>query len=156
MKKLFLAFLLLCLLPGLARAASLAVLDKAGLDEIVGANRGKVIMVNFFATWCPPCRAEIASLVKSRQKFPEDSFLLLGLAVDEDVSAVKPFIEKAGINYPVYVVGKDVTDAFGISSVPYNAFYDRGGTLVISSPGLIPDRLLDSVVDDLTGRKGGS
>lgn len=155
MKKLLLALLLVCLLPAFARAANLMVLDRAGLDEIVAANRGKVIMANFFATWCPPCRAEIADLIKSRQKFPEDGFLLLGLSVDEDISAVKPFMEKTGINYPVYLVGKDVTDSFGISSVPYNAFYDRGGSLVIASPGLISEDLLDKVVGDLLSRSEG-
>lgn len=152
MKKIAVFLLLLIAFPVMSGAENLAVLDKAGLDELVSSNKGKVVMLNFFATWCPPCRLEIRGLVDMRKKYPEDKVAIIGLAVDEDITPVMPFVRKAGIDYPVFVVGKDVTGAFSISSVPHNAFYDKNGVLVVSAPGMVTTTVLGEVFDDLLAK----
>lgn len=149
MKRLLLILLALLALPALAFAGQPEPIDSAALDALLAKNRGKVVMLNFFATWCPPCRAEIPEIVKMRNKFSDDKLLVIGLSVDEDASVVNPFISKNGINYPVYMAQKDVTDAFRVSQVPHNAFFNTRGELVISEPGMADANVLDQVVNDL-------
>lgn len=147
MKKLLL--LILLLLPLNAPAADLITLDNAALQKIIDNNKGKVIMLNFFATWCPPCRAEIPELVKLRKTFADNKLLLIGLSVDDNTGVVAPFITKNGVNYPVYMAGPSVTDAFNVTSVPHNAFIAPDGRVVISEPGIAQAKVLDQVVTDL-------
>lgn len=148
--KRFLFLIVFCLLPFTAFAAGeIPALDKAGLANLVRQNQGKVIMLNFFATWCPPCRVELPELVKLRKAYPEKDFLLVGLSVDEDKEAVPPFVKMAGVNYPVYMAGRDITDEFNITSVPHNTFYTKQGEVIISEPGMAATDVLEKVVNDL-------
>ena len=135
MKRIALALLFCLLLPCAARAA------------------GEAPLPSLYATWCPPCRMEIPELVRVRDAYPASQMLLVGLAVDDDSAPVVPFIRKAGVDYPVYLAGRDVTDAYGVTSVPHNAFFARDGRLVISEPGMADANVIRQVVDDLLGRK---
>lgn len=149
MKKLAMCLCLCLLLPAAALAAEIQALDKAALDKILESNRGKVIMLNFFATWCPPCRVELPELVKLRDAYPDSEFMIYGLSVDEDKSAVPAFIEMAGVNYPVYMANKDITDSYNITSVPHNTFFTKDGKIIISEPGMAETGVLKKVVNDL-------
>lgn len=149
MKRILAIFAILLLLPLAAPAADLASLNREGLERLVQQNRGKVIIINFFATWCPPCRKELPELVKLRGAFPESELCLVGLSVDEDSNAVPPFIKTAGVNFPVYLADRDITDTFNITSVPHNIFYNKNGEVVISEPGMAEMGVLKKVVDDL-------
>lgn len=150
MKKILLPLLLALFLPLAVQAQTPAGIDNAALQQLLAKNRGKVVMLNFFATWCPPCRAEIPEIVKMRNAFPEAKLLVIGLSVDEKNAPVTSFMEKTGINYPVYMADRSVTDAYGISSVPHNAFYAPDGKLIISEPGMASAEVLDQVVSDLS------
>lgn len=150
MKKAFLCLCLVFLLPLAAQARDLPSIDASGLQALLDRNRGKAVMLNFFATWCPPCKAEMPELVKLREAFPETDFLLIGLSVDEDKSAVAPFVERA--NYPIYMADKSVTDKFSVSSVPHNAFFSKNGELTISEPGMANVSVLKDVVNSLLAR----
>lgn len=149
MRRIALAIAFLLALPLTAFSAELQSLDSAGLQEMLANNKGKVIMLNFFATWCPPCRAEIPELIKLRKDFPESKLLLVGLSVDETAAPVQPFIEKLGVNYPVFMAQRDITSAYNVTSVPHNAFIAPDGRLVISEPGIADASVLDQVVKDL-------
>ena len=155
MKRIALALVFCLLFPSAALAAGdpLPSLDEAGLSALLEKNKGKVVMLNFFATWCPPCRVEIPELVRVREAYPEADLLLVGLSVDEESAPVVPFIKKAGVNYPVYMAARDVTDAYRVTSVPHNAFFARDGHMVISEPGMADANVIRQVVDDLLGRK---
>lgn len=149
MKKFCAALLILLFWAVPACAETLAVIDQQGLMDLVARNRGKVVFLNFFATWCPPCRAEIPEIIKVFREYPTDRVLMVGLCVDEDISLVLPFIKKYDIPYPVYLAGKDVTAFFGVSSVPHNVFYDRQGDMVVSAPGMAAEATLREALDDL-------
>lgn len=154
MKRLVLSFILcVFFLPCVVSAEEVESMDNIQLSEMLEKNRGKVIMINFFATWCPPCRVELPELVKLRDAYPESEFFLIGFSVDEDKSAVLPFIKQAGVNYPVYMATKSITDRFNVSSVPHNAFFAPGGQLVISEPGMAETQVMKEAVDDLLKRK---
>lgn len=147
----FLVFVLL--FPFCVGAQEIPQLGDSGLKKIISENKGKVIMLNFFATWCPPCRVELPELVKLRKSFSDKDFLLVGLSLDEDKTAVGPFIRLAEVNYPVYMAEASITDDFKISSVPHNTFITKKGEVVISEPGIADVDVLKKVVDELLAEK---
>lgn len=149
MKKFILPLLFALLLPLCAQAADLPSLNMASLQNMLEKNRGKVVMLNFFATWCPPCQKEIPEIVKLREAFTGEQLLIIGLSVDDNKSLVPPFLSKFGANYPVYMAARDVTDKFNVSSVPHNAFIAPDGRIVISEPGMAEEAVLMQVVKDL-------
>lgn len=149
MKRLSLALLLVLLLPALASAASLESLDRKGLDAVVAANKGKAVMLNFFATWCPPCRMEIPDLVNVHEKYADKGVVIIGLSVDEDKNAVPGFLQKLGVKYPVYMADNSITRAFGISSIPFNVFINKKGDVVLAGSGLVEHKDLVEIFDKL-------
>ncbi|WP_022655624.1 TlpA disulfide reductase family protein [uncultured Desulfovibrio sp.] len=153
MKKIFLPLLLCLLLPCVAWAEGLPSLNLAGLMDLLARNKGKVVMLNFFATWCPPCRVEIPELIKTSRVYADKGALVISLAVDEDATPVAPFVKKMGMDYPVYLAGRDITRAYQVSSIPHNAFYAKDGTLVLSEPGMADESMLKMVIDKLLSQK---
>ena len=155
MKKIILPLLLCLLLPCAAFGASASVpsLDLAGLTDLLVKNKGKVIMLNFFATWCPPCQVEVPDLVAVNKKFAGKDVLIISLSVDEDEKVVVPFMKKMNMDYPVYMAGRDITKAFQVSSIPHNVFYAKDGQRVISEPGIADTEMMEMVFNKLLEQK---
>lgn len=151
MKKFALPLLLVLavFLQTVQAAEPIPSLGKPALDKLLADNRDKVIMLNFFATWCPPCRAEIPEIVQLRKNTPKRDLLIIGLSVDKGTEEVQKFLAATKINYPVYMAGPDITSAYGVTSVPHNAFYAPGGKLIISEPGIANFDVLKQTVSDL-------
>lgn len=151
MRKIFcLAVLVLAfLLPGQSHARHIENIDNAQLTKLIQANTGKVVVLNFFATWCPPCKMEMPELARLRTVFPPDKLEIIGLSVDEDMGPVPDFLDNAGVNYPVYMAAKDITSAYGIHSVPHNTLFAPDGQMVISEPGLADLDILSQFVSRL-------
>lgn len=95
--------------------------------------RGKVVLLNFWATWCGPCRAEIPDLITLQDKY-RDQLVVVGLSVDEGKTAnalVKTFVTEHKLNYPVAVVGEDIEKLFGgVSSIPSTFVLNTDGKMV--------------------------
>lgn len=100
--------------------------------------KGKVVVLDFWATWCPPCRAEIPSFVALQKQYGQDGLQVVGVSLDEKGPAVvKPFMKKMGINYPVVMGTPAVTDAYGgIEGIPTTFIIDREGRIVSRHTGL--------------------
>jgi peroxiredoxin len=95
--------------------------------------RGKVVLVNFWATWCPPCRKEMPDLNTLYQKFQGQGLVILAIS-DEDAGKVKPFVAERNISYPILLdPGRKVNDLFGVQGIPKSFVYDRDGRLVAQS-----------------------
>ena len=154
MKKVILALLLCLALPCSALAASsVPTLNLAGLTDMLAKNKGKVIMLNFFATWCPPCQVEIPELVQVNKKYAGKDVLIISLSVDDDAKVVAPFIKKMGMDYPVYMADRDIAKAFQITSIPHNVFYAKDGQRVISEPGIADAEMMEMVFSKLLEQK---
>jgi peroxiredoxin len=95
--------------------------------------RGKVVLVNFWATWCPPCRKEMPDLQALYDKFKDQGFVVLAIS-DEEASKVAPFIEERKISYPVALdPGQKVHELYQVEGIPKSFVYDRDGKLVAQS-----------------------
>lgn len=105
--------------------------DMNGIDVKLASFKGKVILLNFWATWCGPCRAEIPSLVALQQHYGDD-LVVLGVSIDDPMNKLKPYATEMHMNYPV-LVGKDrqdVQDAYGpLWGIPVSVFVDRDGKI---------------------------
>jgi peroxiredoxin len=95
--------------------------------------KGKVVLVNFWATWCPPCRKEMPDLNTLYQRFKDQGFVILAIS-DEEADKVKPFIAERNISYPILLdPGRKVNDLFQVEGIPKSFVYDREGKLVAQS-----------------------
>lgn len=107
--------------------------------------KGKILLITFFATWCPPCRQEIPSFIKLQKKYTSKGFSVIGLSMDEKgYKVVKKLIEKEKINYPVLMSDSRTAKGFGgIAGIPTSFLIDREGKVFKRYPGYVPLSLLE-------------
>ena len=93
--------------------------------------QNKAVLINFWATWCPPCREEIPGLINLQEKFKNKSFTVLGVDAGESKAKVSGFAEKIGINYPV-VLDSDmaVTERYSVYGIPTSFLVSSGGKIL--------------------------
>ncbi len=128
------------------------VADLNGNTISTVALKGKVIIVNFWATWCPPCREEIPELIDLQDKY-KDKLQIIGVSMDEDASPaeVNAFAQKAGINYPV-VMGKDIAQEYGgVPALPTSFVVNKDGGVVQKHVGIVQPDEIEAEVRALSG-----
>jgi peroxiredoxin len=114
----------------LRESASLTLTDLHGKTWTLGKLKGKVVLINFWATWCPPCVKEIPDLEALYDEFNERGLVILGVA-DDDPAKLKKFVVDRGIRYPILPdVGRRVNTTFHIDGIPASLVYDRNGKLI--------------------------
>jgi peroxiredoxin len=107
--------------------------DLSGKSWTFRELRGKVVLVNFWATWCPPCRKEMPDLETLYRRFGSKGLVVLGIS-DEDAAKVEPFIRERKVSFPVLLdPGRKVNDMFVVDGLPKTLVYDRDGKLVAQS-----------------------
>lgn len=128
-------------------APEFKVKDLDGHDLSLASSRGKVILVNFWATWCGPCRAEIPSLIALQQRY-KDQIQIIGLDVDDDdEKAVRDFATNEGINYPIALTPNKVRlDYGGIAALPTLFVINSEGKVVQKHVGLFNPALYETEV----------
>lgn len=101
---------------------------------------GKVVLLNFWATWCPPCRKEMPDLQKLYMRFRDQDLVVLAIS-DEDVEKVKPFIAAGKYSYPVLLdPGRKINGMFRVEGIPKNFVFDRSGNLAAQSIDMRTER----------------
>jgi peroxiredoxin len=94
----------------------------------LGEQRGRVVMVNFWATWCGPCRVELPHLSRLHDKYRSSGFLLLGVNIDEDPAQAKALAAKLGLKFPVLLdTDKKVVGTYDLSAMPATVLIDKDG-----------------------------
>jgi cytochrome c biogenesis protein CcmG, thiol:disulfide interchange protein DsbE len=126
--------------------------DLDGKPLSLAGSHGKVILLNFWATWCGPCRAEIPDLIELQTKY-KDRLQIIGISVDDDDAAeVKKVVGETGINYPVALASPDVRTAYGgIVALPTSFVLDSEGRVVQKHEGLRDPLLYEIEVRALLG-----
>jgi len=113
--------------------ADFTLIDLTGKSWTLSALKGKVVLVNFWATWCPPCRKEMPDLQALYERFKDQGFVILSIS-DEEIDKVQPFITERHITYPVMLdPGRKVNELFQVEGIPKSFIYDRDGKLVAQS-----------------------
>jgi len=113
--------------------ADFTLADLQGARHTLKDLRGKVVLVNFWATWCPPCRKELPDLETLYTRFKDRGLVILAIS-DEDAAKVQPFIAARDIQFPILLdPGRKVNELFQIEGIPKSFVYDRGGKLVAQS-----------------------
>ena len=127
---------------GRKQAPTFSLKDAAGNTVNLADYRGKVVLVNFWATWCGPCEVEIPWFIEFEQKFKDQGFAVLGVSMDDDGwKSVQPFVAKHKINYRVVIGSEVVSQQFGnIDSLPTSFVVDRQGRIAASHVGLVEKR----------------
>jgi len=128
-----------------------------GKPVTLADSHGKVILLNFWASWCGPCRAEIPDLIELQNKY-QDRLQILGLVVDDDdQDAIKNFVSEFGINYPVAIASDAIRFQYGgIAALPTSFVLDAEGRIVQKHEGLRDPILYETEIRSLLGLSIGN
>ena len=127
--------------------------DLKGDDQAVSQWLGKVMVVNFWATWCTPCREEIPEFVEAQSKYGDQGLIFVGIAIDQP-EKVKMFSQEFGINYPVLIGSFNtwsLLEAAGnrMSALPYTVVLNRSGEIVDTYLGRVNLKKLEKLIEPL-------
>src|SRR5437879_8306388 len=144
--------------PDAKSAPEVTFKDLNGKDATLAQYKGKVVLVNFWATWCDPCYIEIPWLMEMQQKYEAKGFTVVGISMDEEgQSAVAPFLakerfnvngQKLPMNYPIVIGNDEVADKFGaLLCYPTSFLISRDGKIVKKVQGLISYEELTKAIE---------
>jgi thiol-disulfide isomerase/thioredoxin len=164
LKKRMISVLLLCVVAVSLFASRQAValplaprFAAVSLDgKSVASNQlvGKVYIVNFFASWCPPCRSEIPDMVALQSRYGRQGFTFIGVAVNETEPAIRAFKTKYGINYPVVMVNEQLINSYsryvagGISAIPTSFVVNSSGQISQVITGARSKEAFEKIITD--------
>ena len=133
-------------------APSFAAKDLTGRTISPSDFKGKVVLLNFWATWCPPCREEIPELISLQAQY-KDRLQIIGVSEDDDPpEKVEQFAQKNGMNYPTVMATQAITDAYGgVPALPTNFVIDQQGRVLQRHTGVYP---IDTYVDEVRALVG--
>lgn len=141
-----LAFLLTCSLTGYAADFSLE--DIKGKIHLLSDYRGKWVLVNYWATWCPPCLKEIPELISLHNSHHNKDLLVIGVAMDSGSGKkVADFVQAHGISYPVVMGNRKVTDQIGaVEGLPVSYLYNPMGVKVSYQEGAVTRASIEAYI----------
>lgn len=108
---------------------------------------GKVVLIDFWATWCPPCRNSIPFLVQLHNKYEKDGLVIIGVNVNEKFEEMKGFLEKENVTYQIGYMNQDLSSLYQVSGIPTFVVFDKKGKLIKTQVGYDP--VLDSEIENL-------
>lgn len=126
------------------------------LDTVTGTPvklsqfEGKIVVLNFWASWCPPCRKEIPDLVAAQNQYKSRGVEIIGVAVDGDQpEKIESFAKKHGVNYTIALDDGQIFEAWGGSAIPLTFFIDRKGRIRERFDGLITREELNNILEQM-------
>ncbi|MCU7837305.1 MAG: TlpA family protein disulfide reductase [gamma proteobacterium symbiont of Taylorina sp.] len=124
--------------------------DLNGRPQQFSQWNGKVVLLNFWATWCPPCRREIPDFIEVYEQYKDKDFMIVGVGIDDE-NEIAEFVKELAVNYPILVGGRaamQVSRQYGNHSgaLPYSIIVDKQGNIRFRAGGLISkDKLLNQI-----------
>jgi peroxiredoxin len=118
-----------CKAEGMANL-TLTMKDMNGAEVKLADQKGKVVLLNFWATWCPPCLAEIPEFVKVYEEKKRDGFTILGVSTDDTPEQLQAFASERKVTYPLLLITPEVEDAYGpLFGLPTSILIARDGSV---------------------------
>lgn len=169
MKTNTLALLLAALLVGIVATAAedrpvfpqVSLTDLDGHVVQVRDYQGAIVLLNFWATWCGPCRVELPELQKLHGELGGKGLVVLAVAVDTPKEKVRPFMERLGVTIPAFLADARTQQMLGIDRIPFSILLDREGKVVQVYAGFSPEvmedirRRSEALVGTPAGKQGG-
>jgi len=134
-----------------AKGFSIPSLDASGGTINLADYKGKVVLLDFWATWCPPCRSELPALNRMYDELKSKDFVLIGMTVDQgSIESVKKAVAKFNVTYPMGLAGADAQSAYGgIRAVPTKFLLDKNGDVKQRYVGVVSDTKLKAAIEQL-------
>ena len=112
--------------------------------------KGKVVLINFWATWCPPCRDEMPDLVRVHERYRSRGVEFAGVSMDEDpMQVAPPFLKRYNVQYPILVAPPDSLLAQAVESLPTSFLIDKRGKVARTWIGIVRERELTAAIEAL-------
>lgn len=119
-------------------AADFTLIDAAGIPIRLSDLKGKVVLLNFWATWCGGCQVEIPWFIEFEKKYRGSGFAVIGVSMDDDGwKSVMPYIKEKKINYSIGIGNKGLGSLYGLDSMPMTLLIDRSGRIASTHIGLV-------------------
>lgn len=138
------------------QTADFTVVDASKKDFKLSSAFGKPIILNFWASWCPPCKSEMPEFQKAYEQYGSDvQFIMVNLTDGEreTIDTASAFVKKQGYTFPVYFdANQDAAYAYQISSIPATYFIDKDGKVAASVQGMLDGDTLKKGIDLITGK----
>jgi thiol-disulfide isomerase/thioredoxin len=135
------------------KAPDFTLLFTDGKDIKLSEYKGKVVIIDFWATWCGPCRKGIPDLIELQKEYGKD-IVVIGISLDADTKGeVVPFMQKIGINYPVAYGTLEVTEQYGgVEGIPTSFVINKNGEIVDKHVGLVPKSEYTDLINKLLNK----
>lgn len=137
--------------PAPTPAPDFALETLGGETFRLSEQKGRVVVVNFWATWCPPCREEIPDFIELQEKFGTEDVVFVGVSLDDaGPNRVRAFAEDFGVNYPIVIDDGSASAAYGpIASLPTTFLIGRDGTVQGYAPGMVTREMIEPPIANL-------
>lgn len=111
------------------------------LNTLLESSKGKVVILDLWATWCPPCRKEIPGFINLYKKYKDKGLEIIGVAFDENgQEVVPPFMKAMGINYQIYLDGGDIAQKYDLQAYPTTIVYGKDGKAASKHVGFVSEK----------------
>lgn len=124
------------------QAPDFSLNDLDGVEVSLSNLRGKIVLLEFWATWCPPCRESIPAMNELYKKYNDKGLVLLGISVDKGQNIaedIRAFIREYSIKYPIAIDSKNVNTLYGVYSIPTLILIDKAGKVALKNIGFSPE-----------------